>query len=217
MRPSQHEPRGSRTSKSCLSPLARLRQICDVGREKKMRIEAASEKAPLGLAALLADVGGGENGFTGTPVHTGEDTVEQYLQRCCDMPNPTKLRPGLVPQTVYWVLDADGTAIGMVRVRHHLNEKLRLHGGHIGFFVRRDQRGKGYAKEALRLALDELRERGEKRALLTVDPDNTPSIRVIEANGGRLENTVTDPETGKQFRRYWIEMEPQQPAGGRRR
>lgn len=179
-----------------------------------MRIEAASVKAPPGLAELLADLGGGENGFTGTPVHTGEATVEQYLQRCCEMPDPTKLRPGLVPQTVYWVLDADGTAIGMVRVRHCLNEKLRFHGGHIGFFVRRDQRGKGYAKEALRLALVDRKKFGEKRTLLTVDPDNTRSVRVIEANAGRLENTVTDPETGKQFRRYWIEMEPQQAGGG---
>jgi predicted acetyltransferase len=179
-----------------------------------MRIEAASAKAPPGLAELLADLGGGENGFTGTPVHTGEATVEQYLQRCCDMPDPTKLHPGLVPQTVYWVLDADGNAIGMVRVRHYLNEKLRFHGGHIGFFVRRDQRGRGRAKEALRLALAELRKLGEKRALLTVDPANTPSIRVIDANGGRLENTVTDPETGKQYRRYWIEMEPQHAGGG---
>lgn len=77
-------------------------------------------------------------------------------------------------------------------------------------FIRRDQRGKGYGKEALRLALVELRKLGEKRALLTVVPDNAPSIRVIEANGGRLENTVSDGETGKQFRRYWIEMDPQQ-------
>lgn len=173
-----------------------------------MRIEAASAEAPHGLSELLTDLGEGENGFMGTPVHTGEATVEQYLQRCCEMPDPTNLRPGLVLQTVYWMLDADGTAVGMVRVRHCLNEKLRFHGGHIGFYVRRDQRAKGYAKEALRLALDELRRFGEKRALLTVDPVNTPSIRTIEANGGRLENTVTDPETGKQYRRYWIEMEP---------
>lgn len=171
-----------------------------------MRIEAASAKAPPGLAELIADLGGGENGFMGTPVHNGEATVEQYLHQCCDMPDPAKLKPGFVPQTVFWMLDDNGTAVGMVRVRHYLNEKLRFHGGHIGFYVRHDQRGKGFAKEALRFALAELRKLGEERALVTVFPDNIPSIKVIEANGGRLENTVTDPETGKQFRRYWIEL-----------
>jgi hypothetical protein len=42
-----------------------------------------------------------------------------------------------------------------------------------------------------------------------VDPDNVPSIKVIERNGGRFQDISTDPETGCKFRRYWIEMEPQ--------
>jgi predicted acetyltransferase len=96
----------------------------------------------------------------------------------------------------------------MVRVRHSLNEKLRFRGGHISFFIRRDQRGRGYAKEALRLALSELSKLGEKRAMLTVDPHNTPSVRVIEANGGILEGTDINTETGETFSRYWIEIEP---------
>ena len=183
-----------------------------LGHEENMRIEPASTNPPPGLHELLADLDGGENGFGGTPVHTGEATVDQYLQRCCDMPDPGKLCPGLVPQTVYWMLNSNGLVVGMVRVRHYLNDKLRVHGGHIGFFVRRDQRGKGYAKEALRLALIELRKLGEKRALLTVDPENTPSITVIEMNGGHVEDIGTDPDTGQQFRRYWIELEPQQPS-----
>ena len=173
-----------------------------------MRIEPASLKAPLGLEELLADIGGGESGFSGTPVHTGEVTVEQYLQLCCDMPDPDKLLPGLVPQTVYWILDENEVAVGMIKVRHYLSDQLRVHGGHIGYYVRRDRRGKGYAENALRLALVDLRKLGQMRALLTVHPDNAPSIKVIERNGGRLEKTITDPETGKQYRHYWIELEP---------
>ncbi len=97
-------------------------------------------------------------------------------------------------------------AVGMVRMRHSLNERLRFHGGHIGYYIRRDQRGNGYAKEALRLALVELSRLGETRALLTVEESNAPSIRVIEQNRGCLENTVTDLETGKTFRRYWVDL-----------
>ena len=48
----------------------------------------------------------------GTPVHTGEANLEEYLQRCCDMPDPEKFRPDLVPQTVFWVLNGESTAIG---------------------------------------------------------------------------------------------------------
>ncbi len=158
---------------------------------------------------MLSDLGSGENGFMGTLVHTGEATLEQFLQRCCEMPDPTKVRPGFVPQTIFWVLDSSGLAVGMIRMRHYLNEKLRVHGGHIGFFIRRDQRGKGYAAEALRLALLELKRMGEKRALLTVDSENLPSIKVIESNGGRFEDIGTDSETGKTFKRYWIELQPQ--------
>ncbi|MCX5772015.1 MAG: GNAT family N-acetyltransferase [Candidatus Hydrogenedentes bacterium] len=98
---------------------------------------------------------------------------------------------------MFWVLDADGVVVGMVKLRPCLNDKLRLNGGHIGYFVRRDQRGKGYAKEALRLALIELRKLGETRALITVDPDNAPSISVIERNGGRLENIRDRPRNRK--------------------
>ncbi|MFA6240131.1 MAG: GNAT family N-acetyltransferase [Candidatus Hydrogenedentales bacterium] len=177
-----------------------------------IRLEAASPVLPPGLREFLAELAGGENGFGGTPVHTGEATVEEYIQQCRDMTDPAMLLPGLVPQTIFWVLDADGALVGMVRLRHRLNDNLRLHGGHIGYFIRRDQRGKGYAKEALRLALNELRKLGERRALLTVDPDNAPSIGVIERNGGRLENAVTDPKTGNRYRRYWIELQPLQEA-----
>ncbi len=158
-----------------------------------MKIEAASLTPPPGLAELLAELGGGENGFGGTPVHSGELSLEEYLQECCEMPDPAKLKPGLVLQTIFWALDEYGVAVGMIRMRHSLNDKLRFHGGHIGYFIRRDQRGKGYGREALRLALAQLRTLGERRALLSVDPANTPSIRVIEENGGQLENVVTDP------------------------
>jgi len=177
-----------------------------------IKLEAASAVLPTGLKELFADLGEGENGFGGTTVHTGEATVEEYVQRVREMTDPDKLRPGLVPQTMFWILDVDGVAVGMVRMRHYLNDKLLFHGGHIGYFVRSDRRRAGYGKEALRLALIELRKFSVTHALLTVDPTNIPSIKVIERNGGRFENVVTDPETGKTYKRYWIDMEPQPPA-----
>ena len=171
-----------------------------------MKLEAVSRKPPRGLAELITDLGAGENGFGGTPVHTGELTLEEYLQRCIAMSDVEELPPGYVPQTVLWVIDEAGEAVGIVRMRHYLNEKLRERGGHIGYYIRHDQRGKGYAKEALRQAVAALRIMGEKRAMLTVNMDNVASIKVIEANGGVLESEGKDAE-GKKFGRFWIELE----------
>ncbi|HOW97063.1 MAG TPA: GNAT family N-acetyltransferase [Kiritimatiellia bacterium] len=176
-----------------------------------MKLEAASGRAPPGLLELLRDLGDGENGFMGTPVPSGEMGLEEYLQRCVEGPDPARLRPGLAPQTVFWMIDDDGVAVGMVRMRHSLNDRLRAHGGHIGFYVRRDRRGRGHARAALRMALAELAKRGERKALLTVATDNAPSLRVVEACGGRCDGESVDPESGRRLRRYWIDLPP--PAG----
>jgi predicted acetyltransferase len=170
-----------------------------------MRLEAASMNIPHGLAELIADLGTGENGFGGTLVATGELTLVEYLQRCINMANGVHLHPGYVPQTVFWVIDENMETIGMVRVRHYLNDKLREQGGHIGYYIRRDQRNKGYGKEVLHQALKQLRKIGERRALLTVNMDNIASIKVIEANGGVFESEGQSDD-GHRFGRFWIEM-----------
>jgi predicted acetyltransferase len=178
-----------------------------------MKLAASSLDPPPGLRELLADLADGENGFSGTPVHAGAMTLKEYLQSCVDMTDPAKLKPGLVPQTTFWLLDNRGEAVGMVRVRHHLNDRLRLNGGHVGYYIRKDRRGRGYGAEILRLALIELRTLGEKRILVTVHPDNEPSIRVVEANGGRFEDLSEDPDTGAPIKRFWIELDPPRGRG----
>ena len=47
---------------------------------------------------------------------------------------------------------------------------------------------------------------GLRRVLVTCDEDNVGSMRVIEKNGGVLENIVSGPGPGKPKRRYWIEV-----------
>ena len=169
-----------------------------------MRLEAASPSPPLGLERLLADLGDGENGFMGTPVPGGEATLAEFLQQCCDQAKAESLPEGWVPQTVLWMVDDDGQAVGMVRMRHYLDDSLLLHGGHVGFYVRKDRRGRGYATQALRATLDRLRALGQSRALLTVDADNAPSIRVIETVGGRRD--TDDSGSEQRERRYWVEL-----------
>jgi predicted acetyltransferase len=70
-----------------------------------------------------------------------------------------------VPATVYLAIrHEDNNIVGIVQIRHRLNESLLNYGGNIGFEVRPSERNKGYATEILRLALEKCREmKMEKR------------------------------------------------------
>ena len=52
--------------------------------------------------------------------------------------------PGLVPATTFLAVDADGKLIGMIDIRHRLNEGLLRFGGNIGYSVRPCCRRQGY-------------------------------------------------------------------------
>jgi predicted acetyltransferase len=58
--------------------------------------------------------------------------------------------------------------------------------GHIGYSVVPWKQRRGYATSALRQVLPAARDEGLRYVLLTTDPGNVASQRVIEANGGRL-------------------------------
>ena len=113
------------------------------------------------------------------------------------------LKPGYVPESVFWLVDG-GTFIGQIRIRHTLTDHLMRIGGHIGYSIRPSMRQQGYGTEILRLALPKAKELGISRALLTCDDCNIASQRIIEKNGGVLENTVPNPEGGPDKLRFWI-------------
>jgi predicted acetyltransferase len=171
-----------------------------------MQLIAASLDPPYGLEAFLREVGAGESGFGGTEFVTQSMTLADYLRRLVDYAAGRNLDDGHVPSTTFWVLDEAGGVIGLVRLRHELNDVLLRTGGHIGYYLRPAARGRRYGTEMLRLALVEARRLGIDRALLTVNADNLPSIRVIERNGGVMEEESPHPEDGRPYRRYWIDL-----------
>ena len=110
-----------------------------------------------------------------------------------------------VPETNYWLIDGD-EYIGRISVRHRLNDNLLAIGGHIGYDIRPSRRRQGYGKAILELVLPKAKELGISRALVTCDESNTGSRKIIEANGGVLENSVPQGEGKPNKLRFWIRV-----------
>ena len=108
-----------------------------------------------------------------------------------------------VPFSLRWLVLGD-EFIGEVSIRHRLNAWLLQEGGHIGYGIRPSRQRRGYGRLILALALEECRGLGLERVLVTALAANLASVRIIEANGGRLENEIDAPSGDGPLRRYWI-------------
>ena len=131
----------------------------------------------------------------------------RYLEVLDEQERGIGLRsPNHVPSTFLFAFRGD-RVVGRTSIRHRLNARLERVGGHIGYAVVPEFRGRGYATEILRQSLALAKDRlGLYRALVTCDEDNVASLRVIEKNGGILENVVTGPDLTAPKRRYWIQI-----------
>jgi predicted acetyltransferase len=110
-----------------------------------------------------------------------------------DAPRPA----GIVACTTYWW--GEGREyLGRVSIRHRLTPKLLARGGHIGYDVRPSARRRGHGTAMLSAARPLARALGIERALVTCAVSNAASKKIIEANGGVLE----DERDGTA--RYWV-------------
>ncbi len=120
---------------------------------------------------------------------------------------PETVPEGLVPATQFlYVREADRRVLGMLQLRHILNDYTALYAGHIGYSIRPSERRKGYASSLLRDALPRCRELGLDRVLVCCKVENEASRRVILKNGGVYDATVTEPRRGVALERYWIAL-----------
>ena len=129
------------------------------------------------------------------------------IQTFMDNRDQSKLPSHLVPSYDYFAVD-DDKFIGVVHIRTRLTDKLIRFGGHIGYGVNPKYWKMGYGTNMLKIALKDFKNLiKEDKVLITCDNDNIGSAKVIEANGGILENIVENEYEGEKFltRRYWIE------------
>lgn len=136
------------------------------------------------------------------------DTPEQWLADVRAIRNPATVPEGKVQATLFLsVRESDGKLVGMINVRHYLNEYLKQFGGHIGYSIRPGERRMGCAREQLRLALTFCKETlGLDRVLITCNTTNEGSRRTILSAGGVYENTLHEPDRNVDLQRYWITL-----------
>ena len=137
------------------------------------------------------------------------ETYEKWLEKITADLKQETCAEGRVPSTMFFTRRIeDNKLVGMVQVRHSLNDYLLKYGGHIGDCVRPSEQGKGYATEQIGLALDFCKDLGIDKVLITCKTRNVASARTIIKNGGQLENEIQNEfEDNEIMQRYWIEME----------
>ena len=143
------------------------------------------------------------SGFTWSSPTDGQ-SFAQYIQHLANEEEGINLPEGYVPCAVLFAFK-DGDIVARANIRHELNEFLLNVGGHIGYGVPPSHRRNSYASEILKHAVAYLKNRGLKKVLVTCDENNIASAKVIEANGGILEDIrPMEDNSVPAKKRYWI-------------
>lgn len=99
------------------------------------------------------------------------------------------------PDNLSYIITLHGTKtkVGMINVRFSLL-KSEEYLGNIGARINEEYRGRRYVKKAFVLLKDVLLERGLTKPIMTVNINNTSSIKAINAIGAKKVSMVEDVE-----------------------
>ena len=137
---------------------------------------------------FVRDIPFDENGFTNQWHGCSRETFDEVVRKRIAYSKGEELPEGYVPETFLY-LWKDDVIVGEFRIRQFLCESLREGGGHIGYFIGKEYRGRGYATEGLRMTLALAKKIvPEEEIYLRVNKDNTASLKVMLKNGGRIDH-----------------------------
>lgn len=145
------------------------------------------------------------------PLRKFEDPIA-YISECKKYTVRETVPDGLVVATQFlYIRQADNRLVGMIQVRHYLNEYLSKYGGHIGYSIKPSEQRKGYATSMLNAVLPYYKEIGLKKILIACNDNNIGSEKTILNNGGVYESTVYEPRKKFRFKRgklkrFWINL-----------
>lgn len=148
----------------------------------------------------------GEDHLHGSSLFDSYDSYDAWLEHLDRVSRAETVPEDWVVSSTFFALrKGDNRIIGMLDIRHELNDFLRNYGGHIGYGVRPSERGKGYATQILQIALDYCHDLGLKRVMLACNKDNIASRKTILKCGGVLEREFTHTD-GQDVLVFWVEL-----------
>ena len=120
------------------------------------------------------------------------DKIESYEEWRCGVEKNTDPetvdKNWVVTDTFFAIRKRDNQIIGMIDLRHTLNDFLKDF-GNCGYSVRPSERKKGYGTAMLHQLLEVASQQGMTEVQLSVERSNTASVHVIVKNGGVYERS----------------------------
>ncbi|MDC8831331.1 GNAT family N-acetyltransferase [Alteromonas gilva] len=113
------------------------------------------------------------------------------LQRIADFKAGINLPAGYVPSSTFWLVSSD-ELIGVVNIRHYLNEALREAGGHIGLGIRPSARGQSLGVYLLQQGILQAGALGVDVVHVHCYKNNLASANMILRCGGVLHSEYTE-------------------------
>ena len=133
----------------------------------------------------------GENIINGSELLDQTENYEEWLANVTANTNMETVNENwVVTDTFFAIRKGDNKIIGIIDLRHSLNDFLKDF-GNCGYSVRPSERRKGYATEMLRQIIGIAKNVGLSELHLSVEKSNKASINVIQSNGGVYERSFT--------------------------
>lgn len=129
-----------------------------------------------------------ESIINGSELLDKTEDYDQWLAAVTANTNPESVNPAWVLTDTFFALDDNEKIIGIIDLRHRLNDFLK-DCGHCGYSVRPTERRKGYATEMLCQLKKIAKECGLNDLQLSVERSNEASVKTILKNGGVYERT----------------------------